>query len=166
MTFQPPPPPPPPPGYPPPGGQQPRPGFDPKTVNPLDWAILAVGLLAFIFSFISYYVGRLSTSGSCFGFSGGSTGSESAWHGFFGWFAVLCAPLAADCAAEAALEAELAESRAAAASEDTFETCAFSSSICAWIGLRSVHADIRPRHRSAVEAFSINALFIGNSPFR
>ena len=91
MTFQPPPPPPPPSGYPPPGGQQPRPNFDPKTVNPLDWGILAVGLLAFIFSFISYYVGKVSTSGSCFGFSGESAGSESAWHGFFGWFAVLCA---------------------------------------------------------------------------
>jgi hypothetical protein len=88
MTYQAPPPggnaPPPPP---PPGGYGPPPGspggyrggssFDPKSVNPLDWGILACGLLAFIFSFISYY-----TYGPF---------SESAWHGFFGWFATLVA---------------------------------------------------------------------------
>lgn len=68
MTFQPPPPPPggnppppppPPPGQwgPPPGGGYPqqRPGFDPKTVNPLDWGILGLGFLLFIFSFFDYY---------------------------------------------------------------------------------------------------------------
>jgi hypothetical protein len=52
-------------------------------VNPLDWAILGIGLLVFIFSFIDYYTfdcGRLCGSVS-----------EGAWHGFFGWFAVLCA---------------------------------------------------------------------------
>jgi hypothetical protein len=95
MTFQPPPPPPPPPG--PPGGQPPsqwgpppgqpyqppRAGFDPKTVNNLDWGILATGLLAFIFSFVSYY------SYSVKGFGGSA--SWDAWHGFFGWFAMLTA---------------------------------------------------------------------------
>jgi hypothetical protein len=88
MTFQPPPPPgdnPPPPPPPPPGQWGPPSGgpagFDPKTVNPLDWAILGIGLLVFIFSFVSYY----SASG------GGITINESAWHGFFGWFAMLCA---------------------------------------------------------------------------
>jgi hypothetical protein len=46
-------------------------------VNPLDWGILGVGLLAFIFSFIDFYtVGPFSAN---------------AWHGFFGWFAVLLA---------------------------------------------------------------------------
>jgi hypothetical protein len=105
MTFQPPPPPPagPPPGGPPPpppppppgqppvgppsgpgwGGPANRPGggFDPKSVNPLDWGILGAGVLAFIFSFVSYYT-----------FSQGPFSvDESAWHGFFGWFAMLLA---------------------------------------------------------------------------
>jgi hypothetical protein len=59
-------------------------GFNPATVNPMDWGVLAAGLLAFIFSFVSYYtysVGPLS-------------GDENAWHGFFGWFAMLVALLA------------------------------------------------------------------------
>jgi hypothetical protein len=98
MTFQPPPPPPPqgpppqgpppgPPGQwgPPPGGPPSRPGgsFDPKTVNQLDWGILGAGALAFIFSFVSYYTVSIK------GFGG--EGSENAWHGFFGWFAMLLA---------------------------------------------------------------------------
>ncbi len=89
MTFQPPPPPPPPPAGPPapppPGGHRPA-AFDPKNVNSLDWGILAAGLLAFIFSFVSYYTYTVSFSGF-----GGATGSWNAWHGFFGWFAMLCA---------------------------------------------------------------------------
>jgi hypothetical protein len=56
-------------------------GFDPKAVNPMDWGILGAGVLAFIFSFVSYYT-----------FSEGPFSvSESAWHGFFGWFAMLLA---------------------------------------------------------------------------
>lgn len=80
MTNQPPPPPPggtpppapPPPGqYGPPGGYpSPRPGFDPKTVNPLDWAILGLGFLIFIFSFFGYYT--LS--------AGPVSDSAGAWH--------------------------------------------------------------------------------------
>jgi hypothetical protein len=58
--------------------------FDPKSVNPLDWAILGAGFLAFIFSFVSYY------SYSLKGFSQYS-GHWNAWHGFFGWFAMLLA---------------------------------------------------------------------------
>lgn len=93
MTFQPPPPPPggnpPPPPPPPPGQWGPPPGggqqFDPKTVNPLDWSILGIGLLTFIFSFVSYYTVTVSYAG----FS--ASGSENAWHGFFGWFAMLLA---------------------------------------------------------------------------
>jgi hypothetical protein len=92
MTFQPPPPadnPPPPPGAygPPPGGGYsggPS-GFDPKSVNQLDWGILGAGLLAFIFSFISYYTVSV----------GGFSDSASAWHGFFGWFGTLLAVLGA-----------------------------------------------------------------------
>jgi hypothetical protein len=107
MTYEnpppggnPPPPPPPGGGYgPPPGGYGPPPGggygppsgspggyggpssFDAKSINPLDWGILACGLLAFIFSFTDYYSASY----------GGLTVSESAWHGFFGWFATLLA---------------------------------------------------------------------------
>jgi hypothetical protein len=99
MTFQPPPPgnqpppgspPPPPPGQwgPPPvggpggpGGGRPG-GFDPKSINPLDWGIVGAGVLAFIFSLFDYY----TVSAAGFG-----SDSESAWHGFFGWFAALLA---------------------------------------------------------------------------
>jgi hypothetical protein len=105
MTFQPPPPPPPPPpggqpnqpyGAPPPAGPPPAQwgtpppapgyptpgsGFDPKTVNQLDWGILGAGFLAFIFSLFSFY----SIS------AGPYTATYSAWHGFFGWFAALLA---------------------------------------------------------------------------
>lgn len=104
MTFQ---PPPPPPAGPPPGGPPPPPpppgqppagpsgpgwgtpahrssgGFDPKAVTPMDWGILAAGVLAFIFSFVSYYTYS----------AGGISISENAWHGFFGWFAMLLALL-------------------------------------------------------------------------
>jgi hypothetical protein len=75
-------------GAPPPatGGYRPPAAFDPKTVNPLDWGILAAGFLAFIFSFVSYYSYKISIAG----FTSG-TGHWNAWHGFFGWFAMLCA---------------------------------------------------------------------------
>jgi len=113
MTFQPPPPPPPPGGPPPPPGGPPGQwgpppgganpygapgpgGFDPKNVNPLDWGILGAGALAFIFSFVSFYKAKVSVSGSCPpGVSGTSGPSESAWHGFFGWFGVLAAVIGA-----------------------------------------------------------------------
>lgn len=88
MTFQPPPPPPGgnPPAPPPPGQWGPGSGganrpFDPKSVSPLDWGILAAGVLAFIFSFISYFTASY----------GGASTSTSAWHGFFGWAATLLA---------------------------------------------------------------------------
>jgi hypothetical protein len=100
MTFQPPPPPPPGAPPPPPGGQPPGqwgpppggnpygapgPGFDPKNVNPLDWGILAAGFLAFIFSFVSYYSYSIKGCNEC------GSGHLNAWHGFFGWFAMLLA---------------------------------------------------------------------------
>ena len=86
MSFQPPPgppggppPPPPPPGAwgPPPGGQS---GFDPKTVNPLDWALLGIGAILFLFSFFQYYTVDY----------GGISVSDGGWHfgsgSFIGWF--------------------------------------------------------------------------------
>ncbi|MDT4983006.1 MAG: hypothetical protein QOF95_496, partial [Pseudonocardiales bacterium] len=55
---------PPPPGNPygAPGGSPygaPGPGFDPKSVNPLDWGIIAAGVLAFIFSIVSFYKAKV-----------------------------------------------------------------------------------------------------------
>jgi hypothetical protein len=58
--------------------------FDAKTVNPLDWGIIAIGVLTFIFSFTPYYSYTLKSPGVDIGI-----GTWSAWHGFFGWFAVL-----------------------------------------------------------------------------
>ena len=72
-------------GYPSPSGAS----FDPKAVNPLDWGILAVGLLTLIFSFFSYYTVTFSLPGFNYG------GNENAWNGFFGWFAVFLALLGA-----------------------------------------------------------------------
>ncbi|GAB2485992.1 hypothetical protein [Jatrophihabitans fulvus] len=96
MSAPPPPPPqnPPPGGYPPPGGGQPGPwngpgkqGFDPKTVNPLDWAIVGAGVLAFIFSLFPYY-----TISADFGPAiGERSESATAWSGFFGWASTLLA---------------------------------------------------------------------------
>ena len=101
MTYEPPAPPPPPPPAGPPPGMPPTPpppppggyggatpsggGFNPQSVNPLDWAILALGLLTFIFSFLSYY----TATAKAFGFK--VSVHENAWHGFFGWFAMICA---------------------------------------------------------------------------
>ncbi|UQX87851.1 hypothetical protein M6D93_16310 [Jatrophihabitans telluris] len=63
--------------------------FDPKTVNQLDWGIIAAGVLTMLFSFFGYY--KYSFSG--LGISESKT--FSAWHGFFGWFAALVAFAAA-----------------------------------------------------------------------
>jgi hypothetical protein len=68
--------------------------FDPKTVSPLDWGIIAAGVVALIFSFFAFY--SYSVSFSIAGL-GGTSGSVhwSAWHGFFGWFGVLLALIGA-----------------------------------------------------------------------
>jgi hypothetical protein len=92
------------PAYPPPGygqqpgygqpadyGQQGRSGpnvaglqnFDPKAVNPLDWGIIAAGLVAFIFSTFSFFTYKVEVAG----FS--SKGSVSAWHGALAPIAIL-----------------------------------------------------------------------------
>lgn len=113
---------PPPPPSQPPGSYRPPAGggaakFDPKTVNPLDWGILAAAVLAVIFSFFKYYsykanldkladafgVPRASVHAVCSNLSqvppsqrgaaeAGCNGADaSAWHGFFGWFGVILA---------------------------------------------------------------------------
>lgn len=68
--------------------------FDPKTVNPLDWGIIGAGVLTFIFSLFSYY--KYSVKVDLGGVkAASSSGTVSAWHGFFGWFAALVALAAA-----------------------------------------------------------------------
>jgi hypothetical protein len=64
------------------GGSNSPSGFDPKSVHRFDWGIIGAGVVAFIFSLFSWYTVDVKGFGS---------GSESAWHGFFGWFAVLLA---------------------------------------------------------------------------
>lgn len=94
----------------PPPPPAPRASFDPRTVDPLDWAILAGALLALIFSFFHFYsytpkasdakeicqhlsevpaAQRGTLSDVCNGID------NSAWHGFFGWFGVLLLLVAA-----------------------------------------------------------------------
>jgi hypothetical protein len=72
-----------------------------QAANPYDLGIIAAGVVAFIFSLFSYY--KYSASGG--GFTVSAT--QSAWHGFFGWFAALVA-LAASIALAAALFAKIA----------------------------------------------------------
>lgn len=72
-----------------PGGTPAKSSFDASSVNPLDWGILAAGLLALIFSFFSYYTASATVGGFKLSVH------ENAWHGFFGWFAALVALLAA-----------------------------------------------------------------------
>lgn len=85
MSYDAPPPPPPPNNPPPPAGPGAAgsgAGFDPKTINPYDWAILGIGLLLFIFSFFSYYtISFLGYSDSTGGWHLGN-GSAPGWFGF------------------------------------------------------------------------------------
>ncbi|MCU1688991.1 MAG: hypothetical protein JWN20_919 [Jatrophihabitantaceae bacterium] len=88
MTYQPPPPPPGSPypaGPPGPGG---GPAFDPKTVNPLDWGIIAAGVLTLIFSFFPYYKASYS------GFGVTQSASFNGWHGLT-WLGTILAFAAA-----------------------------------------------------------------------
>jgi hypothetical protein len=98
---QPPTPPAPPPGFPPVPPEQPTqqssapppvqspPGqrgvIDPASVKPMDWGIMAAGILALIFSRFDYYTATAKAAGHSAGHS------ISAWHGFFGWFATVLA---------------------------------------------------------------------------
>jgi hypothetical protein len=79
----------------------PGPGINVSSVNPLDWAIMGAGLLALIFSFFSYYTASVRVGGVTI------SDSESAWHGFFGWFAALLAFLAAAVLALAVLRPQV-----------------------------------------------------------
>jgi hypothetical protein len=68
--------------------------FDFNSVDKLDWGIMGAGVLALIFSLFEYYTasakGQLKQACDQGVLSGDScSGSESAWHGFFGWFGVL-----------------------------------------------------------------------------
>jgi hypothetical protein len=67
--------------------------FDPKSVSPLDWGLIAAGLLTLLLSFFGYY--KYSVSVNLPGVTGSNSTTFSAWHGFFGWFAALVAFAAA-----------------------------------------------------------------------
>src|SRR5580692_7764821 len=81
------------------------------------------------------------------------------------WLAVLCAPEAAEAALAAALLAAAAAALAFFASSlCSLLTCDFRSSICAWIGFRSVHPANATRQAAAAVTFNVVANFILNSP--
>ncbi|WP_327287172.1 hypothetical protein [Streptomyces sp. NBC_01198] len=88
------PPPPGPPAQPPNSGGPSAHSFDPASVNRLDWAILAIGFVVFIFSFFDYY----SWDFGGYGIDLGSV-SWSAWHFshglFIAWFAMVLTVLGA-----------------------------------------------------------------------
>jgi hypothetical protein len=58
---------------------------DLAAVKPMDWGIIAAGILALIFSTFDYYTGTAKAEGRSI------SSSINAWHGFFGWFATLVA---------------------------------------------------------------------------
>jgi hypothetical protein len=87
------------PGYPAPGqpgvggpstGQPGLQNFDPKSVNPLDWGIIAAGVVALIFSTFNFFTYKVEIAG----FST-SKASFSAWHGGLAPLAILLALAAA-----------------------------------------------------------------------
>ncbi len=81
---------PPPPAPPAPGHGRPgAPAFDVSNVNPLDWGIIAAGLIALIFSTFNYYTYKVTVGG----FS--QSASVSAWHGGLAPIATLLALAAA-----------------------------------------------------------------------
>jgi hypothetical protein len=80
------PPTPPPPGY----RDSSRRGFDPATVNPLDWGIIAAGVVAFIFSTFNFFTYKVEIAGFAT-----SKASVSAWHGGLAPLAILLAIAAA-----------------------------------------------------------------------
>jgi hypothetical protein len=82
-------------GYSPPSAGQPAAGpaglqnFDPKSVDPLDWAIIAAGAIAFIFSTFNYFTYKVAIA------TFSQKVSVSAWHGVLAPVATLLAILAA-----------------------------------------------------------------------
>jgi hypothetical protein len=77
------------PQYGPPPSQYKAPGSGPNlaAIHWMDWTILGAAVFAFIFSFQSFYTG--SATYDLGGQAIHGSDNESAWHGFFGWFAVL-----------------------------------------------------------------------------
>lgn len=69
--------------------------------DPQDLGIIAIGVLAFIFSLFGYYKVSVHFAGIS------QSATFSAWHGFFGWFAALVA-LAASATLAAALFGKIA----------------------------------------------------------
>jgi hypothetical protein len=57
-----------------------------QEANKLDIGIVVIGVVTFLLSFFPYYTADLKGQ-----FAGLGGGSESAWHGFFGWFAAFVA---------------------------------------------------------------------------
>ena len=68
------------------GGLQ---NFDPKSVDPLDWGIIAAGVIAFIFSTFNFFTYKVEIA------TFSSKGSLSAWHGALAPIAILLALFAA-----------------------------------------------------------------------
>lgn len=64
--------------------------FDPKTVDPLDWGIIAAGVVAFIFSTFNFFTYKVEIAGFA-----SSKASVSAWHGGLAPIAILLAVAAA-----------------------------------------------------------------------
>ena len=62
-----------------------------KAADRLDLGTIGAGVLVLLASFMPYY----TMSYDLGAFGGEISDSVSAWHGFFGWFAVLCAVAAA-----------------------------------------------------------------------
>jgi hypothetical protein len=83
------------PAYPPPGSRQPSTGglgvqgFDPNSVNPLDWGIIAAGVVTFIFSTFHYFTYKIEFADIS------RSGSTSAWHGVLAPVATLLVIFAA-----------------------------------------------------------------------
>lgn len=65
-------------------------GFDPTTVHPLDWGIIAAGVVAFIFSTFNFFTYKVDIAGFVT-----SKASLSAWHGGLAPIAILLAVAAA-----------------------------------------------------------------------
>ncbi|MEO7259908.1 MAG: hypothetical protein ABI047_01340 [Jatrophihabitantaceae bacterium] len=64
-------------------------GFNPASVNPLDWGVIAAGAVAFIFSTFNYFTYKVAIA------TFSQKVSTSAWHGALAPIAILLAVIAA-----------------------------------------------------------------------